>query len=198
MGEDRALHVLLVDVSSKQKYTILKKHAYTPLRKPKEILHRVYLLGTCELYSKSGQPTIAYLFEKFGPGRPFERNFDAQRDARKNKMDKELLHYIQHDTTWLRQCNLIEALEDLNRQINPKYYDSVIVHAEYSKLFNEEGSYLQILRKIFVIQNQCKLFLNLEVGKNYVDLNILSQVDDADSTKTTKITDGVDYVDGYM
>ena len=168
MAKEKTLILVLADVYFEKTNPVIEKicleYPYAKISMSREILTRIYMMGSCLLRAKADQPTVGYLYDKFMPGAPYEKNFTRQRDVKKYLFDKELTHYIQRDTTFQRQLYFKEALEDLRQQVHLHTFDNIIIHAPYSKLFNENGAYFHILRKVLIIESGCVFSLHLHVA----------------------------------
>ena len=134
-----------------------------------DVLDEVDLLGTCRLFVQEDEPTVGFLYVSYIPGRPYEANAYAQRDASNLELDLDIRSHIKNDSQLNRESHLREALLDLRRQTSLEKYDDITVHTAHSKYFNENGSFFEILRKFFVIQENRTFNLNLQVGKKYLD-----------------------------
>ena len=127
------------------------------------------LLGTCRLFVKEDEPTVGFLYVSYIPGRPYEGNPYAQRDVANLELDLDIRSHIKNDSQLNRELHLRDALLDLRRQTSLEKFDEITVHTTHSKHFNEKGSFFEILRKFFVIQENRTFNLNMQVGKKYLD-----------------------------
>ena len=179
MAKEKTLILVLSEVYSVKQDHIIEKicveYPYAHVAMPREILSRVYMMGTVELRAKTNQPTVGYLFDKFISGLPYEKNFTLQRDVKKLRFDREMMRYIQRDTTFQRQSYLREALDDLRQQVDLTQFDNITIHALYSKLFNESGAYFQIIRKVLSIESGCDFSLQLHVGKRLDEYTVMPE-----------------------
>ena len=152
-------------------------------------------LGTCQLFEEKNGPTIGILYTSFVAGRPYEQNPIMQRDVTNLELDFDFRASVKRDTSWQREINLRAGLEDLRNQLDLEKYDDIIFYGTHSKLFNESGSYLQILRRFFVLEENRTLNLNLKVGKKYLDFVPLKKVRSVETLKDSGM-DTVDLADG--
>ena len=127
------------------------------------------LLGSCQVFEFEDQPTVGILITSFIPGKCYEENPIAQRQAGNLDLDAEMRYGIISDSQWTREVQLRQALQDLKRQINLNKFDEVEFHGTHSKHYNEYGSYFQILRRFFVLDEKTTFYLHLKVGKNYAE-----------------------------
>ena len=134
-----------------------------------DVLNETDLLGTCQLFEQEDEPTVGFLYVSYIPGRPYEDNLYAQRDIANLELDVDIRSYIKNDSQWNRELHLREALQDLRRQTSLEKFDEITIHTTHSKHFNENGSFFEILRKFFVIQENRTFNLNMQVGKKYLD-----------------------------
>ena len=87
----------------------------------------------------------------------------------------DLRSSIRRDSQWNREIYLREALEDLRSQLDLKQYDEIIFYGTHSKHFNKTGSYFQILRRFFVLEENCSFNLNLRIGRKYSEFATLKK-----------------------
>ena len=134
-----------------------------------EILNETDLLGTCKLFEREDGSTGGFLYISYIPGRPYEENPYAQRDVSNLELDFDMRSHIKNDSQWNRELYLRAALQDLRRQTSLDNFDELSVHVSHSKHFNEKGSFFEILRRFFVIQENRTFNLNMRIGKKYLD-----------------------------
>ena len=174
------LFIFLVDVYSGGAYAafdeLCRQYAHTRLEEKDD--YDPNLLGSCQLFQAMGQPTIAYLYTSFIPGRPYEKNAIAQRFVSDIKHDIDLRGYIKNDTQAARDVNVRKALEDVREQLDLKNTSEVVIFTPHARCFEERGSYFEILRKFFVIEQGRSFSLHLRIDKKYQDFIDLSRTTD--------------------
>ena len=174
------LFIFFVDVYSGGAYAafdeLCSQYAHTRLEETDE--YDPNLLGSCQLFQAMGKPTIAYLYTSFIPGRPFEKNAIAQRFVSDMKHDIDLRGYIKNDTQASRDINVRKALEDVCEQLDIRNISEVVIFAPHARCFEERGSYFEILRKFFVIEQRRSFSLHLRIDKKYQDFIDLSRTTD--------------------